>query len=88
MRYEKGSVLEIEAKVPPDEAWEESETWWIETTKYYGAKKSYVFKGTRWILTADFPNEAAAARFAGMLFRAEKRALGGRPAGLLEWIFS
>jgi hypothetical protein len=82
------TVLEIEARVPPDEIWEESETWWIETTRYYGAVKSYIFKGPRWVLTADFPNSNSAARFAGMLFRAEKRASKGRPAGLLDFILS
>jgi hypothetical protein len=88
MRDQKRAVIEIEAKVPPDEAWEESETWWIETTKYYGAMNPYIFKGPRWVLTADFPNQAAAARFAGMLFRAEKRASGARPAGLLDRILA
>lgn len=88
MHYQKGSVVEIEAQVPPDEAWEESETWWMETTRYYGAKNSYVCKGPRWVLTAHFPNPNAAARFAGMLFRAERRASGVRPSGLLEWILS
>ena len=82
------TVLEIEAQVPPDEMWAESEAWWVETTRYYGAMKSYVFKGKRWVLTADFPNQAAAARFAGMLFRAEKRASGARPTGLLDWILT
>jgi len=87
MHYQKGAVIEIEAQVPPDEAWEESEAWWMETTKYYGAKSSYITKGRQWVLTAAFRDANAAARFAGMLFRAEKRALKGRPTGALDWLW-
>ena len=72
-RLQKRAVIEINAKVPPDDAWQESENWWVETTKYYGAKNPYVFKRPRWVLVADFPDAAAAARFTGMLSRAEKR---------------
>jgi hypothetical protein len=79
-RLRKRAVVEIHAKVPPDDAWQESENWWVETTKYYGAKNPYVFKGPSWVLVADFPDAEAAARFTGMLSRAAKRVkvVGGR----------
>lgn len=78
MREERIAVVEIETKVPPDEIWDESEQWWVETTKYYGAKNPRIFKGTRWVMVADFPNSAAAARFTSVLYRAEKRILAAQ----------
>jgi hypothetical protein len=66
MPTEKRTVVEFEAKQPPYEAWHETEKWWVETAKYFGALKPHVHKGTRWILVADFPSAEAAARFTGM----------------------
>jgi len=86
--YQKKAIVEIVTKAPPEESWEESETWWLETTKYYGAMNSYIFKGPRWVLTAAFPNSAAAARFTGILDRAEKRASQIWPDGLAPRILS
>jgi hypothetical protein len=73
MPTETRTIVQFETKQPPYEAWRESEKWWVETTKYYGALKPYISKGPRWILVADFPSAQAAARFTGMLGRAESR---------------
>ncbi len=82
MAKDKGrAIVEIEAKIPPEEAWEASETWWIETSKYYGAGQPRVFKGYRWVLIADFPNAAAAARFTYILNKAELKAHARKTGG-------
>ena len=80
MPRERRAIVEIQTKVPPDDAWLESEQWWVETTKYCGALKPYVSKGPRSVLVADFPNAQAAARFTSMLYRAEMRILDARTA--------
>jgi hypothetical protein len=40
----RGAIIEFEARVPP-EIWQASETYWIETTKYYGAGPSAHIQG-------------------------------------------